>query len=73
MNNKKSSKRGKSPQTLQEVFVIQGEFADEDYDIDQIRKVDFEQVEKLDPSQDDGFKLAFEKTIFMKIELDESS
>jgi hypothetical protein len=48
--NKKHSKRGKSPQTLQEVFVINGEFASEDYDIDQLRKVDFEQVEKLDPS-----------------------
>lgn len=71
--NKKNSKRAKSPQTLQEVFVIQGEFQSDDYDIDQLRKVDFEQVEKLDPSQEDGFKLAFERNIFMKIELDESS
>ncbi len=46
---------------MQDLFVIQGEFATEDFDIDQLRKVDFEQVEKLDPSQEDGFKLMFEK------------
>ncbi len=67
--NKKTNKRGKSPQTLQDVFVIQGENATEDYDIEQLHRVDFEQVEQLDPSLEDGFKLAFEKTLFMKVKL----
>jgi len=47
-----------------------GENADETYDIEKLRKVDFEKVEKLDPSQEDGFKLDCERVVPMQIELD---
>ena len=53
--------------------MIQGENQNDSYDINKLRKVDFEKVESLDPSLEDGFKFDSEKSVPMTIELDASS
>lgn len=66
----RSSKGSKDPTKPSDIFGILGENADESYDIEKLRKVDFDKVEKLDPSQEDGFKLVAEKVVPMTMELD---
>lgn len=76
MSSKKggrTSKGNKYPEKPQDIFQILGENADETYDIEKLRKVDFDKVEKLDPSQEDGFKLECERVVPMQIELDPTS
>lgn len=42
----------------------------DDFDIDYLRKVDFSQVDELEPNAQEGFHLALQKTMMVHLELD---
>jgi hypothetical protein len=66
----KSRRRQKSPEHNWEIV---GEKDNDEFDIRYLREVDFSEVEQLDPSRQDCFKLVKTKTMMMRVELDKTS
>jgi hypothetical protein len=51
-------KSGKSPQATQPFEIVGENVQNDDFDIDYLRKVDFSQVDELEPNAQESFHLA---------------